>query len=90
MILLADPRCPVYELHEYLILDTLTTRRAKSMVKLILGFLHGQEPSYLLDQLKAVVQRSCVTECLQVTLPGFVVQQWNLIKVELKAAVNKI
>ncbi len=39
LILLADPRCPVYELHENLNLDTLATRRAKSMVKLTYSLL---------------------------------------------------
>ncbi len=56
LILLADPRCPAYELHEKLGLDTLATRRSKSMVKLIYGCLQDQEPSYLYDQLCAVNQ----------------------------------
>ena len=36
MILLADPRCPIYELHENLYLDTLATRRAKSLSRPLL------------------------------------------------------
>ncbi len=40
LILLEDHRCPIYSLHERLQLDTLATRRAKSMVKLTLPKLN--------------------------------------------------
>ncbi len=51
LILLEDPRCPVYQLHERLSLDTLATHRAKSMVKITYNCIHDQQPCYMYDQL---------------------------------------
>ena len=45
---------PGYELHESLYLDTLATRRAKSMVKLIYACVHDEDPVCLFDQQKPV------------------------------------
>ena len=105
LILLADSRCPIYELHENLKIDTLATRRAKSMVKLLYGCLHDQQASYLFDQLIPVSHGERVTSavsagCLEVPKTdtkygqySFSFRgplQWNLAKTELKAAVNKL
>ena len=54
LILLEDQRCPVYQLHERLHLDTVATRRAKSMVKLTYACLLDEEPLYLYDKLVPV------------------------------------
>ena len=104
LVLLADAHCPVYELHEKLHLDTLATRRSKSMVKLVYGCLHDREPCYLIDQLVPVDHGDRVTRAVSA---GVVVPkvngkygqfsfsfcgllQWNVTKVKLKVAINKI
>ena len=104
LILLEDQYCPVYELHEKLNLDTLATRRCKSMVKIIYSCLYDKEPLYLCDQLEPVqhgnrVTRAATSGVLEVQRTnskygqyafGFRAPvQWNLTKVELKCAVNK-
>ncbi len=105
LILLADPRCPIYELHERLHIDTLATRRAKSMVKLTYACTHDEQPHYLFDQLNKMdhgTRRTRATESGLLIIPrvntkygqfsfGFrAPAQWNLTKCELKAAVNKL
>ena len=105
LILLADPKCPVYELHERLGLDTLATRRLKSMVKLTYGCIHDKGPLYLHEQLKPVAHSNRVTRAVsagQLEVPrangkyGTCAYsfrgplQWNLTKPELKASVNKL
>ena len=105
LILLADPRCLVYELHERLGLDTLATRWSKSMVKLVYGCLHDQEPSYLYDHLFTVNHGQRVTRAVAANVMavpkthskygqyafGFRGPlQWNVTKPELKASVNKM
>ena len=105
LILLADPRCPVYELHKRLNIDMLATRRAKTMVKLLYSCLHDQEPSYLYDQLIPVLHGERVTRAVSagtLEIPKTSTKygkyaysfrgplQWNLTKLELKAAVNKL
>ncbi len=105
LILLADARCPIYELHEKLGLDTLATRRSKSMVKLVYACLYDQEPLYLCDQLRPVGHGHRVTRAVNkgvLEVPrvkniygSYMFSyrgplQWNVTKTTLKAAVNKI
>ena len=51
LILLEEPKCPVYQLHEKLNLDMLATRWAKAMVKITYNCLHDNEPTCLVEQL---------------------------------------
>ncbi len=93
----------MYELHERLHLDTLATRRAKTMVKLVYGCIHNQQPAYLYDQLIPTTHGNWITRAVSagiLEIPksksrysqySFSFRgplQWNLTKVELKAAVN--
>ena len=101
----------VYEYHIYysqtclLPLDTLASRRAKTMTKITYCCIHNQQPMYLLDQLKQVTHiglptRSTDANVLQVPrVKGNYGQmgysyrgpmQWNITCVEFKAAVNVI
>ncbi len=104
LILLAQPDTPVYQLHEKLHLDTLATRRSKTMVKTTYSCLHDKEPHYLYDKLKAVSHegrrtRACDSGMLQVprmkTNYGKMSYafrgpvQWNVTNLDFKAAVNK-
>ena len=105
LILLEEFECPVYSLHERLKLDTLATRRAKSMIKITYCCIHNQQPLYLLDQLKHVSHmglptRSTESSALQIPrIRGRYGQmsygyrgpmQWNVTCVEYKAAVNVV
>ena len=47
LVLLAEPDCPIYRLHERLHLDTLATRRSKAMVKITYACIHDQQPIYM-------------------------------------------
>ena len=104
LILSAQPDTPIYQLHERLHLDTLATRRSKTMVKVTYSCLHDKEPHYLYDKLKPVNHggrhtRACESGLLQVPRTksnygkmAFAFRgpvQWNITKMELKAAVNK-
>ncbi len=105
MILLEDQLCPIYELHEWLKLDTLATRRSKSMVTLTYSCLYDEEPLYLCEQLKPINHGNRITRAISsgvLVVPrvntkygqsavGFRAPvQWNLTKIELKSTVNKI
>ena len=71
---------PIYQLHERLHLDTLATRRLKTMVQVTFSCLHTGEPTYLNDNLQPVEhmkagapvrqRRACFTyrEYLQTTV----------------------
>ena len=104
LILTAEPDTPIYSLHERLHLDTLATRRSKTMVKCTYSCLHDKEPTYLYDKLVPVSHeglrtRACEAGMLQVprtkTNYGKMAYayrgplQWNLTNVEFKAAVSK-
>ncbi len=75
------------------------------MVKLVYNCLHDKEPLYLYDQLRKVNHGHRVTRAVtanELVVPktsskygqfGFSFRgplQWNVTKVELKAAVNKL
>ncbi len=105
LILLEQPDCPIYTLHERLKLDTLATRRSKSMVKVIFNCLHDKEPMYLYEQLVPVQHAGRQTRAMEAGLlqipkmktnlgqHAFCFRgpvQWNLTQPGLKAAVNKI
>ena len=105
LILLEDYDCAVYSMHEKLNIDTLATRRAKSMVKLTYGILHDQTPSYLYDRLQPVAHVGRLmraTESGELNVPrvhskygayAFSYRgplQWNPTSIDLKAAVNKV
>ena len=49
LILLADSRMSIYELHENLKWDTLATRASKALVHIIYGCLHNKSPTCLFD-----------------------------------------
>ena len=105
LILLEEYDCPVYELHERLKLDTLATRRAKSMVRITVCCLHNQQPLDLLEQLKAVRHQGLPTRSMEANvfqIPRTTTRygqmaygfrgpmQWNVTNPEFKAAVNVI
>ena len=105
LILTAQPDTPIYQLHEKLHLDTLATRRSKTMVKVVFSCLHDKEPNYLYDHLRPVNHggrhtRACEAGMLQVprtsTNYGRMAfsfrgpVQWNVTSNNLKAAVNKL
>ena len=105
LISLEEFDCPVYSLHERLKLDTLSTRRTKSMIKITYCCLHNQQPLYLLYQLKQVSHRGLqtrATEANVLQVPRIKSNyrkmafgyrgpvQWNCTKVDFKAAVNII
>ena len=54
LILLAEPRTPIYELHAKLDWDTLATCATKNLVKIIYGCLHEKLPTGLYDKLTPV------------------------------------
>ena len=104
LILLEDPKCPVYQLHEALKLDTLATRRSKAMVKLTYNCIHDKQPDYLCEQLKSLDyggRHTRATDSGILSVPRTSTQygrhaysfrgpmQWNVTAAELKAAVNK-
>ena len=95
----------IYVMHEILKLDTLATRRAKSMVKLTYSVLHDKVPCYLygkLSPINHVSMRTRAKDAGELIVPrvrsnydtyGYSYRgplQWNMTKVNLKAAVNKI
>ena len=105
LILVPEPTGPVYQLHEQLKLDTLATRRCKSMVRILYGIIHDGEPAYLFDCLKPVAHPTRVTrvsEAGHMQVPiikgmygsySFSYRgplQWNLTRNYLEAAVNKV
>ena len=61
LILVTEPTCPVYQLHEQLRLDTLATRRCKCMVRMLYRIIHDEEHSVLFDCLTPVVHPNRVT-----------------------------
>ena len=72
LILLADPQCPTYQLHEQLHLDTLATRQCKSMVKITYNCIHDKMPIYLHEQwkpVKHICRVTCATEAGQLDVP---------------------
>ena len=98
------PETLVDQMHERLRLDTLSTRRSKTMVKVIYSCLHDKEPAYLYDKLKPVSHegrqtRACDSGMLQVPRKqtnygrmAFAFRgpvQWNITNVDLKAAMSK-
>ncbi len=104
LILVTEPACPIYTLHERLKLDTLATRRCKTMVRIVYGCLHEEEPAYLFDCLVPVAHPSRVTRASEagfMQVPringlygsyGFSYRaplQWNVTRSDLKAAVSK-
>ncbi len=104
LILTARPETPIYQLHETLHLDTLATRRSKTMVKVTYACLNDKEPHYLYDKLIPVRYegrhtRSCEAGLLKVprTKSNYGKMsyafrgpvQWNLTSPIFKAAVNK-
>ncbi len=105
LIMTADARCPIYQLHEDLHLDTLATRRCKSMVKVTFNCLHDRMPLHLSEKLKPVQHGGRVTrgtEAGMLEIPrvrGKYGQyayghrgplQWNLTSPIFKAAANKV
>ncbi len=58
LILLAEPRTPIYELHARHEWDTLATRATKCMVKIVYGCLRNEECN-LYDKLCPVQQLYC-------------------------------
>ncbi len=105
LILTAEPDTPIYQLHERLHLDTLATRRSKTMVKVTYSYLQDKEPCYLHGKLVPVQYegrhtRACESGMLQVPRTSskygkmaFAFRapvQWNITNTELKAAVNKL
>ena len=100
MILLADARCPIYQLHEQLHLDTLATRRCKTMVKIT----YNKMPHYLHQQLKPVThpgRATRATEAGHLEIPRVCTRygqcvyryrgplQWNITSNTFKAATSK-
>ncbi len=105
LILLEEADCPVYSLHERLKLDTLATRRSKTMIKITFCCIHNKQPLYLLDQLQQVTHLGLPTrraDANMLAVPrvrgnyGRMAYsfrgpvQWNLTSVKFKAAVNVI
>ncbi len=105
LILLAEPRTPVYELHAKLEWDTLAMRATKSLVKILYGCLHEQLPTGLFDKLKPVDyggRRTRATESGVLVVPRAKTNygkcsfahrgplQWNNTRTCIKAAVNKV
>ncbi len=105
LILLEDPRCPVYAMYERLNMDTLATGRAKSMVKLTCSVLHNKSPANLYDKLVPVSYGTIhirATDSGELVIPRVHTKygqyafsfraplQWNLTSIDLKAAVNKV
>ncbi len=83
----------------------LATRRAKSMVKLTYTCFHDEEPSYLYDRLVPVTHGARITRMItsgvlkeprthtiygQYAFRYRAPLQWNITKIELKSAVNKV
>ena len=104
LILLEQPETPIYELHERLHLDTLSTSRCKIMVKVTYGCLKEGVPYYLYDQLKAVTHNGRATRASdagvlivprvkskygQMTFGYRGPLQWNITDINLKAAASK-
>ena len=104
LILLEQPETPIYELHERLHLDTLPTRRCKTMVKVIYGCLKDGVPHYLTDQLNRVTHAGRATRAVDagmLVVPRVKSKygqmafgyrgplQWNITDINLKAANNK-
>ena len=105
LILLAEPRTPIYELHAKLEWDTLATRATKSLVKIIYGCLHQKLPTGLYDKLNPVEHGgriTCATESGNLVVLrartnygkcSFAYRgphQWNNTRTCIKAAVNKV
>ncbi len=103
LILLADARCPIFELHERLKWDTLSTRATKALVRITYCCLHTCQPGYLFDCLKPVEHRGLrtrATESNSLNVPRVQTAlganafeyrasaQWNQTKISIKAAVN--
>lgn len=103
LILQEEADCPIYSLHERLKLDTLATRRSKSMIKITYSCIHNQQPLYLLDQLQQVTHLGLPTRATDANVLkvprvkgnyGRMAysfrgpMQWNVTCVEFKAAVN--
>ncbi len=64
LILLAEPRTPVYELLARLGWGTLVTKATKCLVKKIYDCLQDEAPSNLYDKLKPVEHNGRVTRAL--------------------------
>ena len=105
LILLADPRCPVYQLHEQLNLDTLATRCCKSMVKITYSCLYDKMPLYLHQKFTPVTYNGRVTRSTEegiLDVPRVRTKygqyayscrgplQWNLTASTFKAVTNKV
>ena len=104
LILVKEPGLTIYEMHERLKLDTLATRRSKTMVRITYGCIHDKEPTSLIDCLKPVEHGTQVTRATEAgyfTIPRTITNygkmgysyrgllQWNITHAELKAALNK-
>ena len=105
LILCEQPDTPIYQLHESLHLDTVSTCWSKTMVKIIYTCLHDKEPVYLCEQLVPVQHAGRQTRAMEsgmLQVPRMNTNlgqhafcfrgpvQWNLTQPGLKAAVNKI
>ena len=105
LILLAEPRTPVYELHARLEWDTLATRATRCMVKIIHGCLQNEVPCNLYDKLCPVQHAGRVTrasEAGKMHVPLFNTNygkcsfayrgptQWNNTKECIKATITKV
>ena len=103
LILLADARCTVYDLHKQLGWDTLSTRSSKAFTRIIYCCIHNKEPAYLYECLVPTHHPGRVTratEAGKLDVPrvrtnmgklGFRYRAptvWNTTKDEIKAAVN--
>ena len=61
--------CPVYELHHRTQIDTLATRREKSLIKLCFKWVHGDGPPAFCDMMKPNIVRSRVTRSTMENTP---------------------
>ena len=104
LILCEQPDMPIYQLHERLHLDTLATRRMKTMVQVTFSCLHAKEPMYLYGKLQPVEhegRRMRATEAGMLHIPRVLSnygkmaysyrapKAWNGLNPLLKAAANK-
>ena len=61
LILVKLPHTSIYAMHKKLKLDTLTTRREKTMVKTTYSCIHDKELAYLYDCLEPVEYTARIT-----------------------------
>ena len=65
LILLADSRALVYELHERLGWDTMATRASKALVRITYACIYNQSLGYLYENLKPIRHHGRVTRSIE-------------------------